>query len=148
MYSEKLESLRTRIGLTQKEVGQLINLDSGTYCHYEKEDLIIPLKHLITLCNYYDVSLDYIFSFSNKKKYNNLKTNIDIATVGKNLLAFRKKYKLTQEQLAEILNTPHSVLSDYEHGKRLIPTHALFAICKKYKISADYLLGRIDKKPF
>ena len=63
LYNERLKYLRERAGLTQKEVGALINIDSGTYCHYEKEELLIPIKHLNTLCNYFSVSLDYIFKF-------------------------------------------------------------------------------------
>ena len=36
------------------------------------------------------------------------------------------------------------MISDYENKKKFIPTPFLYQICKKYHISADYLLGKID----
>ena len=65
LYSNRLQYLRERTGLTQTQAGLLIKLDSGTYCHYEKEELIIPIKHLNTIANYFNVSLDYLFEFTN-----------------------------------------------------------------------------------
>ena len=144
LYRERLESLRNREGLTQRKAGEMINLDSGTYSHYEKEDLVIPIKHLIVLCDYYNVSLDYIFSFCESRNYNNCFKGFDLKKSGERLRAFRKENRFTQEKLSELLNTTQSVLSDYEKGKRLIPTPFLYTICDNYKMSADYLLGRID----
>ena len=59
--------------------------------------------------------------------------------------AFRKSQKLTQVKLASILNTVQPVIANYEKGKNLIATPFLYTICKKYNISADYLLGKIDE---
>ena len=144
LYKERLESLRNREGLTQKKAGQMINLDSGTYSHYEKEDLIMPIKHLIIFCDYFKVSLDYILGFCENKNYNGILNSFKIEEAGKRLKEFRKENNLTQTKLSEFLNTTQSVLSDYEKGKRLIPTSFLYMICDKYKVSADYLLGRVD----
>ena len=47
-----------------------------------------------------------------------------------------------------ILNTVHPVISNYESGKFLIATPFLYTICKKYNISADYLLGKIDNPKY
>ena len=148
IYGERLEDLRNRIGISQKKTGELINLDSGTYSHYEKEDLIIPIKHLITLCNYFNVSLDYIFKFTDQKLYNNPKKEVNIEKYSERLKNFRKENKLTQKKLASILNTTQSVISDYEKRKRIIPTPFLYTISKKYNISADYLLGRTDSPKY
>ncbi len=122
----------------------MINLDSGTYSHYEKEDLTMPIKHLIVLCDYFDVSLDYIFSFNKERNYKNSIKGYDSKKGGQHLKLFRKENKITQKRLSEFLNTTQSVLSDYENGKRLIPTSFLYMICDNYKISADYLLGKIN----
>ena len=58
---------------------------------------------------------------------------------------WRKKQKLTQTKLANALNTFHTVIVDYEHGKNLIATPFLYTICKKYHVSADYLLGKTNE---
>ena len=54
--------------------------------------------------------------------------------------------RITQEKLAFELNTVQAVIANYENGKHLIALPFLYDICKLYEISADYLLGRIDKK--
>jgi len=78
-----------------------------------------------------------------KKNYDNNKKEIDIELSGERLKNFRKENKITQEKLASILNTTQSNIVGYEKGKFLIATPYLYEICEKYKISADYLMGKI-----
>ena len=147
-YNKRLESLRTRNGVTQKEAGALINLDSGTYCHYEKEEILIPIKHLNTLCNYFNVSLDYILEFSDILNYKNSQKEIDIKKSQERLKSLRKELNLTQEKLASILNISRTTITEYERGTNIIATPFLYTICKKYHISADYLLGKTNKPKY
>ena len=51
---------------------------------------------------------------------------------------------LTQEELAKDLNTTHSTISAYESGKTLILTSFVYEIAIKYKLSLDWLCGKID----
>ncbi len=148
MYGSRLKLVRERIGLTQKQLADIIGVTRSAYTQYESEYNTIPLIHLITLCNYFDISLDYIFSFRDKNKYKNTNKEFDILKVGKRLKEFRKEFKITQVDLANIFNTTHSVIADYERGRYLISISFLYTICKNYHISADYLLGRIDKPKY
>ena len=68
--------------------------------------------------------------------------------LSKRLKDFRKENKITQKKLAQELNTSQSTIADYERGKNMIPTPFLYTICKKYNISADYLLGRINNPKY
>ena len=68
---------------------------------------------------------------------------MDIPTSTENLKEFRKKKNITQEELANILNTTHSTISAYESGKTTILTAFAYQICKRYNISMDYLCGRV-----
>ena len=147
-YGINLKKLRERVGLTLTDTAKIIEVSDTLYSRYEKEKQTIPLKHLITLCNYFEVSLDYIFDFTDIKKYPKYRNNIDNLLMQKHLKEFRKENNLTQQQLATILNTTHSVIADYERGRYLIATPFLYTICKTYNISADYLLGRIDKPKY
>ena len=124
-------------------VARLLNISDSLYSRYEKEKQTIPLKYLIILCNYFDASIDYLFGFTNIKTYENY-NEVTKTEVGKRLKNWRKEQGLTQEELAKILNTVHQVIANYENGKNLIATPFLYTICKKYNISADYLLGRVD----
>ncbi|MCM1053621.1 MAG: helix-turn-helix domain-containing protein, partial [Ruminococcus sp.] len=144
IYGEKLRKLRDNSNLIQADLAKILNINKDVYGQYEREYVIIPIKHLNTLCNYFNISLDYIFSFSNTKQYENSTENINKIEVGKRLKEFRKDNNLTQVKLAKLLNIANGTIADYETGRRLIATPFLYTICSKYKISADYLLGKID----
>ena len=148
LYSEKLKYLRERNGLTQNQAGLLINLDSGTYCHYETEELLIPIKHLNTLANYYNVSIDYLFSFNDVFSYSRSKKEIDRQLTKIRLKELRKEQKLSQDKLSKVLNVARSTIAEYERGTNIIATPFLYTICSKYEISADYLLGIVDKPKY
>lgn len=75
-----------------------------------------------SLCNYYNVSMDYMLELSNKNSFNNGKYNIDKKIIGMRLKKFRKEKNITQEELASTLNTTHSTISVYESGKTTILT--------------------------
>ena len=104
----------------------------------------MPIKHLNTLCNYYNISLDYIFALSNQEKYLNARAEINRELMAQRLKEFRKENKLTQTKLAQILNIANGTIGEYEKGNYIISTNCLYKISKKYNISADYLLGKID----
>ena len=144
MY-RRLRYLRESNKIIQTDIANILNISKSQYCIYETERVTIPIKHLITLSNYYNVSIDYLFEFSNTKQYKNINKNIDKTIISKRLKEFRKENKITQKKLAEMLNTTFSTISSYECGINIISTNYLYTICKKYNISADYLLGRTDK---
>lgn len=57
----------------------------------------------------------------------------------------RKNQNLSQEQVAEKLNTARSNISKYETGFMEPSLQTLKELCELYKVSADYLL-EIDFK--
>ena len=147
-YGIILKELRQSCNLSQKDVASILGIARQTYNHYEVQENIIPIKHINLLANYYKVSIDYILGLTKEKKYTNSLSKIDVFVSGARLKDWRKEQKLTQTKLASILNTFHTVIVDYEHGKNLIATPFLYTICKKYNISADYLLGKIDEPKY
>ncbi|MFR3675923.1 MAG: helix-turn-helix domain-containing protein [[Clostridium] innocuum] len=62
----RLRDLREDRDLTQAYVAKLLNTTQQQYYKYEKGIQEIPVHHLITLANFYDVTLDYIV-FKTKK---------------------------------------------------------------------------------
>ena len=146
-YNTILKIVREKYNLTQEGIADILKIDRRTYNHYETKEKIIPIKHLIVLSMYFNVSVDYLLGFTKQKQYDHVK-EADKIIAGNRLKEFRKENKLTQEKLASILNTVHPVISNYENGKFLIATPFLYTICKKYNISADYLLGKIDNPKY
>ena len=59
----------------------------------------------------------------------------------------REDRDLKQEDLARLLNCTQACYSNYENGRRDIPTEALNHLADFYGVSVDYLLGRTNVTP-
>ena len=147
-YGEKLKELREQENLKIYDISNLLGIEKDTYGKFEREYTTIPSIHLNTLCNYFHVSLDYIFGFTNVKNYENNKENIDLKLSGVRLKEIRKELKKTQTVLACELGCSYGTIAGYERGRYIIATPFLYQICSKYHISADYLLGKIDEPKY
>lgn len=60
--------------------------------------------------------------------------------------ALREDNDLKQDDLARILNCTQACYSNYENGKRDIPSEVLEKLADFYKVSVDYLMGRTNTK--
>ena len=148
MYNtNRIKELRESKNYTQQDIADILNVKRSTYSMWESSNDNFPIKRLLILCKYYDVSLDYIFGFTNNLQYKNIK-DIDLQKSGLRLKELRKEHKLTQVNLAKNLNIAPTIIVEYEHGKYIISLNTLYALSKKYNISADYLLGRIDNPKY
>ena len=142
MNNTRLLELREYNFLHQKDIAQILNIDRSTYSAWETNLKIIPLKHLNTLSNYYNISIDYILGLTNKKiKYKKL-NELDKKIIGNNIKKLRSNNNLTLRDLAKILNTTSSTISAYETGKTLLLTAFAIEIAQKYHLSVDELCGK------
>ncbi len=66
----KIKDLREDNDLTQMQVAKILMCDQSLYSKYERGERDIPLKLLIILSDYYNVSLDYLVGKTNKKEIN------------------------------------------------------------------------------
>lgn len=65
----------------------------------------------------------------------------------KRIRDLREDDDLTQEYIAKIvLNCTRSAYSKMEAGSRLISINDLIKLADFYKVSLDYLVGRVDNK--
>ncbi|MBQ7031865.1 MAG: helix-turn-helix domain-containing protein [Bacilli bacterium] len=142
---EHLRNIREERNLRQIDIANILGINRSTYTSYEIERDTIPINHLNNLCNYFDISIDYAMGLSSKKKYDNSKININKNLLKERLKNCRKENKLTQKEIAKILNTSRSTWTGYEYGKYQIPTLLLYELAKRYNYSMDYLLGKIDE---
>ena len=69
MY-KRIRELREDHDLTQKKVGEILNMSQTGYSKYETETNDIPTSILIKLAIYYDTSVDYILGLTNDKTIN------------------------------------------------------------------------------
>ncbi len=61
----RLKDLREDKELNQTEIGQLLGTSQKQYSRWETGETEIPFHHLITLAEFYNVSLDYIAGITN-----------------------------------------------------------------------------------
>ena len=143
-YKINLKKAREQNNLNQSNIANILGIDRTVYNKYENGYELIPIKHLISFCNYFNIRVDEIFNFNIQEQLP-INKEFDVKIVGKRLKEWRKENKITQDKLAKMLNTNKSVICNYEKGRYLIATPFLYQICHQYGVSADYLLGRIDK---
>ena len=138
MTLERIREIRNRLGLSQSELGKHLGVKKSTISRWETKEEIIPLKHLVSFCNYVEVNIDYVLGITDeKKKVTKIRTS-DKLCIGKNLVLLRRVKKITQKDIAKTLNTTQSTISAYENGKTTLLTAFLYDLCTRYKVSADW----------
>ena len=71
MYMERykrIRDLREDHDLTQRAVGEAINVPQRTYAYYESGQRMIPPRVLCALADLYGVSVDYLLERTEDKK--------------------------------------------------------------------------------
>ena len=69
-YSVIMKELREDNDYRQKEVAAALGIDQRVYSRYETAVSAMPVHHLITLCEFYGVSMDYMVGLADKKERN------------------------------------------------------------------------------
>ncbi len=57
---QRIRDLREDADLTQKQMGEAINVPQRTYAYYESGQRMVPPQVLCALADFYNVSVDYI----------------------------------------------------------------------------------------
>ena len=146
MYKEKLKTLRENNSLTLQDISKLLNFEKDTYGKYEREYTTMPLKHLNTLCNYFNVSLDALLNLTNNLDNEIINSEINYKKLSFHLRCIRKKYHLTQNDIAYYFGISVMSVSRYEMYPKTISITYLCNFAKKFNISIDYLCGKTQKK--
>lgn len=68
-YYKRLKELREDRDLTQDNVAKVLNISRQYYSNYERGINEMPLRHIITLCKFYNVSSDYILGLPEAMPY-------------------------------------------------------------------------------
>lgn len=63
----RLKDLREDNDLTQKQISEYLLCDQSLYSKYERGEREIPLKIIIKLADFYNVSIDYLVGRSKNK---------------------------------------------------------------------------------
>ena len=58
-YLKRMRDLREDHDKTQREIAEVLGTSQTMYARYERGANELPIRHLLKLCNYYQVSADY-----------------------------------------------------------------------------------------
>ena len=61
-FLEKLRGLREDNDLTQTQIADVLGTSQTMYARYERGANEMPIRHLVTLCKFYNVSADYLLN--------------------------------------------------------------------------------------
>ena len=64
-YVKRIRDLREDRNKTQQEIADVLGTSQTMYARYERGANEMPIRHLVTLCDYYNVSADYILGRTN-----------------------------------------------------------------------------------
>ena len=141
MINERIIVIREMLNLSQRELAEELHISKSTYARWDTGENIIPLTHLVDLCNLSNRSLDYILGLSNDRSITNNILKIKNQSIGNKLKKLRIKNNESQKEIADFLRCTQSVVSEYENGITLIQTSFLLQLCNKYNISADIIFS-------
>lgn len=140
---KNLLAIREDFDMSQSDVANIVGVNRSNISRWENCSIIIPLEHLNTYSNYFNVSFDFLAGLGGSKRYDNVYNKLNKSLIGSRLKKFRNSNGLTLRDLANVLNTSSSTLSAYETGKVMILTSFAYEICKRYNVSMDWLCGKI-----
>ena len=62
-----MRDLREDADKTQKQIADILGTSQTMYARYERGANELPIRHLIKLCEYYQVSTDYFLGLTKKR---------------------------------------------------------------------------------
>ena len=140
----RLNEIREKHDLSQRKVAIKLKISKSYYNYFESGERIIPLTRLNDFCNLFHVDFDYALGLTNHNIMTKELKVLDKKLIGNRIKEIRKKNKLTQSDLADILNTSQSTISSYEHGNTIILTAFLYEMCTKLNVSMNYTVGKTN----
>ena len=141
MIINRMREYREMHDIKQKDIAKALNVHYSTVSGWENGNDTMPLTRIITFANHYKLSLDYLFEISSNNNYVPLTINKD--KIAEKLLKLRKANNMTQQEVSRKLNISTGTYCDYENGKNLIKTNALYGLPTIYK---PFSLDKIFKK--
>jgi transcriptional regulator with XRE-family HTH domain len=66
IVAKRLREIRQARKFSQEEIAAVLNTTQQQYSKYENETNEIPVRHVVTLCKFYQISADWLLGLSEK----------------------------------------------------------------------------------
>ena len=136
---EQLKRLRKEMKLTQKELGELLDICNVGYSDYERGKAIPPIEKLIKLAEIHHTTIQYIVTGEESSVVFDEK---NITPFPKRLQELRIKSGITQAKIAQTLQVAEVTYQRYEYGDFEPKLNKLLKLANLFDVTVDELLGR------
>lgn len=99
----RLLELRTEKKLSQRDVAKLFNISQGTYNNWENGKTQPSIEQLVSIADYFDVSLDYLLGRNDYEQYANA-NNMKSDRLRKMISLFNNLDEADQDALLRLLS--------------------------------------------
>lgn len=134
MLGEKIAEQRKKLGLSQEELAEKLNISQKSISKYELGNRKPQYKVLVRMAEYFGVTTDYLLELDGGGN----------VMLGKRITELRKACDMSQKELGEKLGLSASAIGMYEQGRREPGNAMLIAMEKLFGVTVDYLLGVTD----
>ena len=59
-YQRRLRDLREDLDKTQQQIADILGTSQTMYARYERGANELPIRHLVALCRFYNISADFV----------------------------------------------------------------------------------------
>ena len=139
-----IKELRTKAGMTQEELGKLLNVQNAAVSKYESGKIPLTGETLLKLSKIFNVSTDYLLGAEERAVMEPEENEPETGTAlkfGNRLRELRVSEGITQLQMAVILDTSKSNISKYEAGTVEPGMETINEIARFFEVTTDYLFG-------
>lgn len=145
--SERIKELRLSQQMTQTEFGNVFGIVKSTISLYESGKSTPNDQIKTKICEYFNVSMDYLLGITNTKSPNSPPQERTGANeeAGGSLAYWIRKTGLSYAEVAEKVGVSESLLEDYCSGCMEPPLEVLEGLAKLCSVSTDCLLGFREK---
>lgn len=134
MLGEKIAEQRKKLGLSQEELAEKLNISQKSISKYELGNRKPQYKVLVRMAEYFGVTTDYLLELDGGGN----------VMLGKRITELRKACDMSQKELGEKLGLSASAIGMYEQGRREPGNAMLIAMENLFGVTVDYLLGVTD----
>lgn len=146
----RFREIRKSLDLKQHEVAERTNTSKGAYANIEAETANTKLRYLLTYCNTFNLSMNYICNLTNINDNSYLwkMDTIDRSVMANRLPIFKQENNKQAQDIAKELGILKSTYSGYKNPKQpnLMQTLMLKKLALKYNYSMDWSIVRSNKK--
>lgn len=140
MLGDKIKELRIKKGLTQQKLADATGISRSAIAMVEKNKQGLGKENLITMSNFFGVTVDYLLSDDVKVDVNSIHNKL-----GDKIKKLRKERNLTQVQLAKAIGIAQSTIGMIESNKRPAGRETLIKLAEFFNVTVDYLLSEDDE---